>query len=152
MIRMSALALVLGATATLNAQDTPAPAPAPASAQAAPRPVPTPVPLKIQLVLARYQGDKKLSSVPYTLSVTANEGSGSARVRMGVQMPIVSTVFGGGAASIPQSSYNYKDLGTNIDCSAASAPDGHFKVLLTVADSSVYFQDQNAAKPSASPG
>ena len=52
---------------------------------------------------------------------------------MGVQMPIVSTVFGAGSA-VPQSSYNYKDLGTNIDCSATSGTDGQYKVQLTVAE------------------
>jgi hypothetical protein len=140
MIRRSALALVFVATVALSAQEAPAQAPAPAA------PKPAPVPLTVQLVLSRYQGEKKLSSVPYTLSVTANEGSGSARVRMGVQMPIVSTVFGGQPATIPQASYTYKDLGTNIDCSANSASDGRYKVLLTVADSSVYFQPQDGAK------
>ena len=155
MIRLSALALVFVATGTLSAQDAPAPPQAPSLAQApspqAPsRPAsaeasrPAPVPLKIQLILSRYQGDKKVSSVPYTLSVTANEGSGSARVRMGVQMPIVSTVFGANGAAVPSSSYNYKDLSTNIDCSATSAPDGQYKVLLTVNDTSVYFPESDA--------
>ncbi|MEP6916781.1 MAG: hypothetical protein ABJC89_14105 [Acidobacteriota bacterium] len=145
MIRMSALALVLVTTAALNAQNTSAPAPAQAPLRLAP------VPIKIQLVLARYQGDKKLSGVPYTLSVTANDGNGSAKVRMGVQMPIVSTVFGGGTGT-PSSSYSYKDFGTNIDCSASSAEDGlQYKVLLTISDSSVYFQEQDPAKPSPQP-
>jgi hypothetical protein len=141
MIRMSAVALMFATTATLSAQDAPAQSPTrPASADAS-----RPTPLKILLVLSRYQGDKKLSSVPYTLSVTANENSGSAKVRMGVQMPIVSQIIGASPTAIP--SYNYKDLGTNIDCSATSATDGHYKVTLTVSDSSVYFQEQDAPRP-----
>jgi hypothetical protein len=133
MIRMIALALMCVTTVNLRAQETPAPAPSrPPTADTS-----RPVPLKIQLVLSRYQGEKKLSSVPYTLSVTANEVSGNARVRMGVQVPVPSGSGG---------SYSYKDLGTNIDCSAMSGTDGHFKVLLTVTDSSVYFTDQEPSR------
>jgi hypothetical protein len=149
MIRISGFALMLASAATLGAQE-PGPGPVPnPTAQGSARPAAgAPVPLKIQLVLSRFQGEKKLSSVPYTLSVTANEGSGSARVRMGVQMPIPSVNIGATGA-VP--SYNYKDLGTNIDCSANSGPDGQYKVQLTVADSSVYFQEQDAAKPNVPP-
>jgi hypothetical protein len=39
-----------------------------------------PVPLRVQLVLARYQGDKKVSSLPYTLIVNANLGKTSLRI------------------------------------------------------------------------
>jgi hypothetical protein len=120
MIRMSAVALMFVTTATLSAQDMPT----------------RPTPLKIQLVMSRYQGEKKLSSVPYTLSVTANDQRGSASVRMGVQLPIPSGSGG---------SYNYKDVGTNIDCSATTATEGHYKVTLTLTDSSVYFQEQEPA-------
>jgi hypothetical protein len=145
MIRLSALALMFVMSATLNAQEAPAQPPARPAAEAA---KPAPVPLTVQLVLSRYQGEKKLSSVPYTLSVTANEGSGSARVRMGVQMPIPTQVMTE-STTIP--SYNYKDFGTNIDCSATTGADGRYKVLLTIADSSVYFQDQETAKTGVPP-
>jgi hypothetical protein len=159
MIRRSALALVFVATGTLSAQEAPAPPQGPtppqaAAPQAPSRPAtaetsrPAPVPLKIQLVLSRFQGEKKVSSVPYTLSVTANDGGGSAKVRMGVQMPIVSTVFGAGGTTTP-TSYNYKDLSTNIDCNAASGTEGRYKVQLTVNDTSVYFPEPDAGKSSA---
>jgi hypothetical protein len=128
MLRVCVVALVFAATGTLSAQDGP----------------PRPTPLKIQLVLSRYQGEKKVSSVPYTLSVIANDNNGSASVRMGVQVPIPTQVIGA-AGAIP--SYNYKDIGTNIDCNASTAADGSYKVSLTVADSSVYFQE---AEPSGS--
>ena len=47
------------------------------------------VPLKVQIVITRFQGDKKVSSLPYTLSVVANDprGTGSS-LRMGAQVPI----------------------------------------------------------------
>ena len=101
------------------------------------------VPLKVSLVLSRYQGEKKLSSVPYVLWVTANDRERTS-LRMGNQIPVTTTVFGAGAkdGEKPMSSYTYKDVGTNIDCSSYTAADGYFKLNLTVTDSSVYFPDR----------
>ena len=45
------------------------------------------LPLKVQLVVSRHAGDKKISSLPYTLWVTANAKQ-TTSVRMGVQVPI----------------------------------------------------------------
>ncbi len=95
-----------------------------------------PVAIKIQLVLSRYQGEKKLSSVPYMLVLTAGTEAGSrgnASVRMGVKIPVSS---GGG----PTATYSYQDVGTNIDCNAWEGSDAIFHVGLTVSDSSIYFQ------------
>jgi hypothetical protein len=97
------------------------------------------VPLKVQLTVARYQGDKKLSSAPYTLWLTANQ-RGNTSVRMGNQIPIPTG----------KGEYTYRDVGTNIDCSATSAPDGGYQIDLTVTDSSVYYPDRTdptAASP-----
>jgi hypothetical protein len=138
MIRLMPI-LLFAATVGLSAQES-QPVVGPSRAPAA-----TLVPLKVTLVISRYQGEKKLSSLPYTLALTANEREGT-RLRMGTQVPVVQTVFGavspGGAAAIPQSSYNYRDVGTNIDCTASTAADGAFKLTLTVTDSSVYYPDR----------
>jgi hypothetical protein len=84
-------------------------------------------------------GEKKTSSVPYMLGVLTN--SQKTSLRMGVQVPVVATVFGakseGGAASIPQSSYTYRDVGTNIDCQAQDVGSGMFNLVITVEDSTV---------------
>lgn len=130
MIRLSAVALMFAMTAALGAQEKQAPAPA---TPAAARPQ---LPLKIQVVLTRSQGEKKLSSVPYVLWVTANDGMRTS-LRMGVQVPI-NDGHGG---------FNYRPIGTDIDCSATSGSDGYFKVSVTVTDSSVYLPD--ADKPAA---
>lgn len=88
------------------------------------------VPLKIQLVLSRTQADKKISSIPYSLYVTTNEGRTS--LRMSVQVPVASTQFG---ANSPVASYSLKDIGTNIDCAAEPGTEpGVFKISLTVTD------------------
>ncbi len=134
MTRFCVAGLVLVMTATAGAQEKPAPGPPPTPVPAVARaPLPQ-VPLKIQLVLSRYQGEKKLSSVPYVLWVTSNDPRTS--LRMGVSIPIPS-------GTGPASGYNYKDVGTNIDCGASTAPDGAFKVALTVTDTSVYFPDRD---------
>jgi hypothetical protein len=102
------------------------------------------VPLKVQLVVSRQSVEKKvISSLPYTLWVTANN-KGTTSVRMGVQVPIVSTTFGSqGPAAIPTASYSYKDIGTNIDCSAASQADGSFSLDIKLNDTSVSFDSKD---------
>ena len=107
------------------------------------------VPLKVQLVVSRYAAEKKVSSLPYTLWVTAN-GKQTTSVRMGVQTPIVQTVFGaaaaGGMATTPAPSYTYKDIGTNIDCNATSQADGSFVLEIKLNDSSVSFDTKDASQ------
>lgn len=148
MIRLLTVsALILAAGAGLHAQDN---QPAPANQPSA-RTRPPKVQVKLTLVFSRYQGEKKLSSVPYVVPVTANDAGTS--IRMGTRIPVVSTVFGasapGGAASIPQSSYNYQNVGTDIDCNATTMDDGAFLVMLTVNDSSVYYPDKSESATAA---
>jgi hypothetical protein len=101
------------------------------------------VPLKVDLVVTRQMGDKKISSMPYSMWVTAN-APGATRLRMGVQVPIVQTVFGaegkekGESASVPQRSYNYRDIGANMDATAVSAPDGRYRVSITLNDTGLH--------------
>ena len=134
--RMMSAAMVLVATAGVIAQEPP-----PAAGSSQTRPSGQLVPLKVSLVLARYQGEKKLSSVPYVLWVTANNPERTS-LRMGNQIPVTSTVFAAKDGEKPMSSYNYRDVGTNIDCTSSTAADGYFKLNLTVTDSSVYFPDR----------
>ncbi|HEV3216403.1 MAG TPA: hypothetical protein VGZ27_11810 [Vicinamibacterales bacterium] len=94
--------------------------------------------LKVQVVLSRYQGDKKISSFPYTFSVTA-DGHRMAELRMGSQIPVRVMVQGTPTTS-------FKDVGTTITCQANSAGGDRFRLDLTVSDSSVY---EDPAKPAA---
>lgn len=125
------VALVLLTTAAVAAQDA-----QPAAAQNKPAPV-APVSLKVSLVFSRYQGEKKLSSVPHTLWVTTGDRTS---LRLGTQVPVPTTVLKEGTGSVQ--SYNYKDVGTNIDCSATPLPDGAYRLNITITDSSVYYPDQ----------
>jgi Bacterial type II and III secretion system protein len=97
------------------------------------------VPLNVQFVLSRYHGEKKVGSTPYMLGVLSNGQKTSLRV--GTQVPVVMTMFGskseGIPATIPQQSYSYRDVGTNIDCQVQSVGNGLFSLAVTVEDSSI---------------
>jgi hypothetical protein len=125
-------ALAVLTTTTLVAQD------AQPAAQNRPG---TPVSLKLSLVFSRYQGEKKISSVPHTLWATATDGRTPTTLRLGTQIPVPSTVFGKDGEKTQ--SYNYRDVGTNIDVNASTALDGLYKIQITITDSSVYYPDQS---------
>lgn len=101
------------------------------------------VPLKLQLVVSRTLGEKKISSLPYTLWVTANR-PGETNLRMGVEVPVPSTMIGKDGASTP--SYMYRPVGTNIDASATSAAEGFFNVSITLNDSAVQFDSKDTSR------
>ena len=88
--------------------------------------------LEVQLVLSRTQGAKKISSVPYVLWLTANDGF-KTNLRMGTQIPVPDS----------KGSFSYRDVGTYIDAIAASGADNSYRVTLTINDSSVYYPDRN---------
>lgn len=133
-----ALAAALASTA-VRAQDKP-------TAPAAAKPAPTPtVPLKVQIVISRYQGEKKISSMPYTLSVNAGaNGTNRASIRMGAQVPVMmmAAPVVDGQKMPAGGPIQYKDIGTNIDCDAQAIEDGRFRIQVNVDDSSVYPDDQ----------
>jgi hypothetical protein len=102
------------------------------------------LPLKVQLVVSRHNGDKKISSLPYTLWVTANS-KGTTSIRMGVQTPIATTMINDQNGTTSPT-YSYKDIGTNIDCSATSQADGTFNLDIKLNDSSVSFDTKDPAQ------
>jgi hypothetical protein len=88
-------------------------------------------PLTVQVVFSEYEGDKKISSLPYTIPVNADDSDrAQTNLRIGVHVPIVT---GGKDSNIM-----YENVGTDIDCSAESIEAGHFKVFLNVNRSSLY--------------
>lgn len=94
------------------------------------------VPLKIQVVISRYQAEKRVSSMPYTLSVNANEPRVS-NLRMGAQVPVMTGPLPSVDGRPGIQSFNYKDIGTSIDCSAMTNEDGRFRLMVTIEDNSV---------------
>ena len=66
----TALAMLYALAASPSAAAQPPPKPSPSVQQS----------LKVQVVLSRYQGEKKISSLPYTLTVTTNGATRSAKL------------------------------------------------------------------------
>ncbi len=102
----------------------------------------TRIPLQIQVVVSRYQGEKKISSLPYAISINANDREMS-RLRMGARVP-VSTVVAPQIGPV-----RYEDIGTNIDCRARTYGTGQFELEISVEDKSVHTNTQPAATPTA---
>lgn len=91
------------------------------------------IPLKLQVVFSEFEGEKKVSSIPYMLSVTAGEearGAGS-KIRVGVRVPLLVQMKEGAQTQ-------YQNVGTDIDSFAQSLGDGNFKIILSVSRSFVY--------------
>jgi hypothetical protein len=96
--------------------------------------------VRIEVTISRVQGGKTISSVPYTL--TANTDSRPSSLRMGTQVPIRTSVTTDGKTT---SSYNFRDIGTNIDCIVGPMVEGRHRVSMTIEESSLH--EQAAATP-----
>ena len=113
------------AGSTLIAQEKPAPRPD--------------VPLQVQVVISRYLGDKRVSSLPYTLSMSSERG-GQANLRLNGEVPVPTTVFtpGDGSdakpATTPLTSFTYRTLGTNINLQSVASSEGRFGLNVTVSE------------------
>jgi len=119
MLVVVALAAIVGASHAA-AQDKP-PAPLPA-----PKPALVIIPINVQVVISKFQGDKKVGSLSHSLAVTVD--GGPSRLRMGAKVPVRQM----------QGGVSYQDVGTNIDCNATTLDGGRFRIMLTVEDTSIY--------------
>jgi hypothetical protein len=91
------------------------------------------VPVRVQIVFTEYDGEKKVSSMPYTFMVIADERMGgyySTSLRTGIRVPI--EVDG------KDQKTTYMDLGSNIDCGVRSEDDGRYRVYLSFERSSLF--------------
>jgi len=112
--------------------------------------LPPPLTIKVQVVLARYQGDKKVSSLPYTLTMNTDERNhytSRASLRVGTQVPITTMARQNADANAPQvPTVQYRDVGTNIDCQVTAIEDNsRFKLDVTIEDSSIDTAPGNGA-------
>lgn len=94
----------------------------------------TPTPLKLQIVYSRLQGEKKISSIPYLLAVNADDRF--SQLRLGIEVPIQVGTKGG------EVQFQYKNVGTSMDCGAEALDEGRFKINCTFEQSSVYSADR----------
>lgn len=112
---------------------------APPAAPQAAKPL---VPLKLQIVLSRYDGDKKIESLPFTVS--ANAGDSGATLRMQTQVAVPNNVVTPPPPNAPTgqtvpavTAFTYKSIGTEITCRATTLDDGRFSVRVDILDTSV---------------
>jgi hypothetical protein len=131
------------------------------AAMQAPGPPPD-TPLRVQITVSTFEGEKKISSVPYTLSVTAIAGGPAklSQLRMGTKVPVPATkplsVDGKPVAEIPGfvaggGAVTYQEIGTNIDCAAWLKPDDRYELQITVEDQSIPRDDAAKAAKAQEP-
>ena len=118
-------------------------------------------PLQVQVTVSRYNGNTKISSMPYILTVNAAGSerklgdAENSRLRMGSQVPVPTVMFrqakepDGGSPAQPAAiqSFNYQDIGTNIDCRARSMGDGRFELGISVEERSIFTDVKEPAVP-----
>jgi hypothetical protein len=138
-----ALVFVLVGVSALQAREqTPNPAPPPLATQAA----------QVDVVLTRYQGEKKTSSLPFTLMLSAGQHSGLVFIRMGVDVPVGTstsnvTQTSGAQTSNPRAVETtravteYRNIGTSIDSSVNRVDETSYSVYVNVTDSSLFSTD-----------
>jgi hypothetical protein len=143
MIKMGVRAVLLCLMPVLPAAAQEAPAPAAEAPKPAPRaeparPRPAQVPLRVQVAIVRFEGDKMVANLPFTLIVNAGDGPFTS-LRMGVETPIPVTTFTNtpGSALAPATSFQYRTVGINIDCRADFPEDGRYRLEAKVEQSSV---------------
>ncbi len=134
-----ALVLAILAAAAAPAQEpSPSPGPSPAAARERAGQF-----LRVTVVLAEYDGQRRVSSLPYALTAAVDPQRSAPRrssnVRMGVRLPL--------GTEKPENTY--LDVGTDLDCDAFAHGDGRFDLYLTVRRTSFYKEPGEAAAPPA---
>jgi len=90
------------------------------------------VPVRVQIVFTEYDGEKKISTMPYTFITVADDRRGGygTSLRTGIRIPI--EVDG------KDQKTTYLDLGSNIDCGVHLDDEGRFRVDLSFDRSALY--------------
>ena len=151
-MRQHALAAIFAFAAVMSATAQQAQKPdvsvPPQSAAASPA-----VPLRVQLVISKYKADKKITSLPYTISTAVGR---NARLRIGADAPYSSTRTTAkpapdGLPAPPPLSFSYRTVGTAIDCTPNASGDGRFRLDLTISHDSISYSGEGTPSPQGAP-
>lgn len=146
MKQLALATIVLCFTAgSASAQQAQKPEPPPQTANA---PAATTIPLRVQLVISKLKGEKKITSLPYTISTAAGRNS---RLRIGADAPYSSTrtpqkAGADAQPTAPPVSFAYRTVGTAIDCTPTALADGRFRLDLTISHDSITYADTTSAQ------
>ncbi len=135
------LVALLAAHPLLAQTREPEKTPKPADAPQASRPIP--VQLRLQVVLARYQGDRKIGSVPYTFLLTSDKTPVTSRNGVDVPVPVFSSGTTGSSPSPAGITYQYRTVGTSIKCQAEERAEGLFLLMFEFESSSLFTRPGN---------
>lgn len=96
--------------------------------------------VRIDLLLTEYDGQKKISSLPYTIYAESypqqhHGGPPPGSLRIGVRVPVATDANA-------SSSFTYMDVGTNIDCYPWTLGEGVYDLRVSVNRSSIYAPSQ----------
>ena len=103
------------------------------------------VPVELQVVIAKFQGDKRVSAIPYVLALNAVAGGNittleRTQLTIGSEVPVPMTTFGPAGenkAAQPLRSFNYRNVGTVMSAAAVTAEGGQYEVDLNIDESSL---------------
>ena len=107
------------------------------------------VPLSVEVTISRYRGNELVGSRPYVLAVTAGAGDSRLELNDQVPVPVGQPNVGPDGVSRPMS-FNYRSVGTQIDCFARTRGDGRFEVNVGITESSVGGERTSADVPAVS--
>lgn len=140
---MMAAAMTAAMAGGARAQDRPVEPAPPAPARPVGRQL---TPIEVQVVIAKFQGEKRVSSVPYVLALNAVVGglisnnTERTQLTIGSEVPVPTATFtpaGDGKAAQPLRSFNYRNVGTVMSAAAVTAEGGQFEVELQIDESSL---------------
>jgi len=98
-------------------------------------------PLKVQLVVSKQLGDKKLGSLTYAFPCNAADRKLS--LSLGVEVPVP-------VRKADKVEFQYRSVGSNIECDASALADGRFNLHVAFEQSSLYNAGAKAAGPEPS--
>jgi hypothetical protein len=90
-------------------------------------------PVKVQIVFSEYDGEKKLSSMPYSFDSITDQreyGRFNTSLRTGVRVPVEATGT--------EKKTTYTDIGSNIDCGVKTTEDGRYSLTFIFERSALY--------------
>ena len=111
------------------------------------------VPVQVDVVMTRWQGDKRVSSIPFVLIANPSSRGSSTSIRMGVDVPVGTstsnvtqtsgaTTSNQRAVATAKVATEFRNVGTDIDAQVTRGDAANFSVYLNIRDSSIFTSDQ----------